>query len=59
MIKITEIIKLSKISDNYRVIDFQIIKKIKNQVVFFNNYFAKLSLKKIKNSPTFQKKVWI
>jgi len=59
MIKITETIKSRKILNNYKLIDFQIIKNIKNKVVFFNNYFAKLNPRKIKSIPKFQKKVQI
>lgn len=59
MIRIKLTIKLQKILNNYKTLDLKIIKNIKNQVVFFNRYFVKLSRRNIKSIPLIQKKAWI
>jgi hypothetical protein len=41
------------------MIDFQIIKNIKNKAVYFNHYFAKRSQRKIKSIIMLQKEVQI
>ena len=55
MIKITGTTNLKKILNPFRMIDFQIIKNTRNQIVFSHHYFAKPSQRKI--SPT--KKIWM